>query len=164
MIIYFIRHGIAESRSIEKDDSQRILTSKGITKTQKVAQKLSSLDIKFDVIITSPYIRAKETAIILQQAKLSPQIIEHSALTPEGNILEWINWLQNSKYNHNGSIALVGHEPDFSNWVELLVFGEIKGKLIVKKSGIIAVEIFDLSNPIGNAELFLLAGPKWITN
>lgn len=164
MIIYFIRHGIAESRSMEKDDSHRILTSKGITKTQKVAQKLSCLDIKFDVILTSPYVRAKETAILLQQAKLASEIIEHSALTPEGNILEWINWLQNSDYNNSSSIALVGHQPDFSNWVELLVFGEIKGKLVVKKSGIIGIKILDLSNPIGNSELFLLAGPKWITN
>ncbi|BAQ64466.1 phosphohistidine phosphatase SixA [Geminocystis sp. NIES-3709] len=164
MIIYFIRHGIAELRSIEKDDSHRILTSKGITKTQKVAQKLSYLDIKFDVIITSPYTRAKETAILLKQAKLSSEIIEHSALTPDGNILELINWLQNSDYRENSCLALVGHQPDLGNWVELLVFGEIKGKLIVKKSGIIGVELWDLSNPIGNSELFLLAGPKWISN
>lgn len=165
MKIYLIRHGIAELRVIEKNDPQRILTSRGITKTQKVAQKLSSLEIKFDVIISSPYTRAKETAIILQQAKLTSKIIEHSALEPEGNILEWISWLQNSDYNDkDSSIALVGHQPDLSNWVELLVWGQIQGKLILKKAGIIGLELLDLSNPIGTSELFLLASPKWITN
>jgi len=148
MNIYFIRHGIAESREIEKDDAHRILTSKGITKTQKVAQKLDYLDLKFEVIITSPYTRSQETAIILQQAKLTNKIIEHSALQPDGNILEWIDWLQNSEYKESiGNIALVGHQPDLGNWAELLVWGEIKEKLIMKKAGILGIELFDLSNP-----------------
>ncbi|NCO74840.1 MAG: phosphohistidine phosphatase SixA [Cyanobacteria bacterium] len=164
MKIYLIRHGIAESRNIEENDPERILTSKGITRVQKVTQKLSTLKIKFDVIISSPYTRAKETAIILQQGKLTSQIIEHSALKPEGNILEWINWLQNSDYKDSNSIALVGHQPDLTNWTELLIWGEIQGKLILKKAGIIGLDLLDLSNPIGTSELFLLAGPKWITN
>lgn len=164
MKIYLIRHGIAESRAIEKNDPERILTSRGITKTQKVAQKLSALEINFNVIVTSPYTRAKETAIILQQAKLTSKILEHSALQPEGNILEWISWLQNSNYNENSNIALVGHQPDLTNWTELLMGGEIKGSLILKKAGIIGLDILDLSNPIGTSVLFLLAGPKWITN
>ncbi len=164
MEIYLIRHGIAESRSIEQNDPERILTSRGITKTQQVAQKLSSLEIQFDVIVSSPYIRAKETAIIMQQAKITSKIIEHSALVPEGNILEWVSWLQNSDYNQDSNIALVGHQPNLGNWAELLVWGQIQGKLILKKAGIIGLELLDLSNPIGTSELFLLASPKWITN
>ena len=54
MKIYLIRHGIAELRAIDKKDAQRMLTSKGIVKTQKVARKLADLDIKFDALITSP--------------------------------------------------------------------------------------------------------------
>lgn len=163
MKIYLIRHGIAESRLIEKNDSQRILTRKGITKTQKIAEKLSSLDLEFDVIITSPYIRAKETAILLQQAKRSKDIIEHTALTPEGNILEWFNWLQTSPYKLANSIALIGHEPDLSEWAQLLIWGKSEDKLTLKKSGIIGLELSDLDNPLGNATLFLLASPKWIS-
>jgi len=59
---------------------------------------------------------------------------------------------------------LVGHQPDLTNWTELLIWGEIQGKLILKKAGIIGLDLLDLSNPIGTSELFLLAGPKWITN
>ncbi|AFZ52282.1 phosphohistidine phosphatase SixA [Cyanobacterium aponinum UTEX 3222] len=163
MKIYLIRHGIAESRAMEKNDSQRILTRKGITKTQKVAQKLTNLDIEFDVIITSPYTRAKETAIILQQAKRSLNIVEHSALIPQGNILEWFNWLQTSPYKSAGNIALIGHEPDLSEWAQLLIWGKTEDKLILKKAGIIGLEVADLSNPLGTAQLFLLASPKWIS-
>jgi len=163
MKIYLIRHGIAESRLIEKNDSQRILTRKGITKTQKIAQKLTNLDVEFDVIITSPYTRAKETAIILQQAKRSNNIIEHTALKPEGNILEWLNWLQTSPYKSGNNIALVGHEPDLSEWAQLLVWGKSEDKLTLKKAGMIGLEVSDLDNPLGNAQLFLLASPKWIS-
>lgn len=162
MKIYLIRHGIAESRLIEKNDAQRILTERGIAKTQKVAQKLTNLNLVFRVIVTSPYTRARETAIILKQGKLSKEMIEHPALMPEGNILELINWLQNSSYDENSNIALVGHQPDLGNWAELLVWGKSEDKLILKKSGIIGVEINDLNNPLGNGELFLLASPKWI--
>lgn len=163
MKIYLIRHGIAESRIIEKNDSQRILTRKGITKTQKVAEKLSNLNLEFDIIITSPYIRAKETAIILQQAKRSSNIIEHNALRPEGNILEWFNWLQTSPYQVAQNIALVGHEPDLSEWAQLMIWGKSEDKLILKKAGIIGLELSDLENPLGKAQLFLLASPKWIS-
>lgn len=163
MKIYLIRHGIAESRIIEKNDSQRILTRKGITKTQKIAEKLSQLSLEFDVIITSPYVRAKETAIILQQAKRSATVIEHTALIPEGNILEWFNWLQTSSYKSAKNIALVGHEPDLTEWAQLLIWGKSEDKLILKKAGIIGLELSDLENPLGNAQLFLLASPKWIS-
>lgn len=163
MKIYLIRHGIAESRIIEKNDSQRILTRKGITKTQKVAEKLSNLSLEFDVIITSPYTRAKETAIILQQAKRSSKIIEHNALMPEGNLLEWFNWLQTSPYQVAQNIALVGHEPDLSEWAQLMIWGKSEDKLILKKAGIIGLELSDLENPLGKAKLFLLASPKWIS-
>lgn len=164
MKIYFIRHGIAESRLMEKNDAMRILTGRGIAKTQKVAQKLVNLNLTFDVIITSPYVRAKETAIILQQAKRGKEIIEHSALIPEGNILEFLDWLQNSPYCHSENIALIGHQPDLTNWVELLVWGKTEGKLTLKKAGIMGVTINALTDAIAHGELFLLASPKWMTN
>ena len=164
MKIYLIRHGIAELRAMDKEDSKRMLTSKGIMKTQKVAQKLASLQVKFDVILTSPYRRAEETAIILEQAKLAPRIVKHSALEPEGNILEWINWLQESNYQADSCICIVGHQPDLAQWAELLIWGKSQGKLILKKAGIIGLELFNLANPLGESELFLLTSPKWITN
>lgn len=163
MKIYLIRHGIAEERSEHQPDEKRELTSNGIIKTEKVAQKLSKLNIQFEIILTSPLVRAKQTAEILKQAQLSQETLEFYPLAPTGNIQNWFNWLQNSEYNKNDStIALVGHQPNLGDWAELLLWGEIQQKLTLKKAGIIGLEIFDLTNPVGTGELFLLTSPKWM--
>jgi len=57
---------------------------------------------------------------------------------------------------------LVGHQPNLGNWAEMLVWGTIKNKIIVKKAGIIGLSIPDQEMPIGNSELFLLTSPKWL--
>jgi len=57
-------------------------------------------------------------------------------------------------------LGIVGHEPDLSAWAELLVFGEIKGSLVLKKAGIIGITIPEVGLPIGNSLLFLLIPPK----
>lgn len=46
---------------------------------------------------------------------------------------------------------------------QLLIWGKTEDKLILKKAGIIGLEVADLSNPLGTAQLFLLASPKWIS-
>ena len=162
MKIYLIRHGIAELRAIDRPDADRMLLKKGIVKIQKVARKLAHLEIKFDVIITSPYQRAKETAIILKQAELAEKIVEHTALKPEGNILEWINWLQEENYPIDTNICLVGHQPNLGEWAELLIWGKSQNKLILKKAGIIGLELLNLNNPLGQSNLLLLTSPKWM--
>jgi phosphohistidine phosphatase len=164
MKIYLIRHGIAELRAIDKPDEDRMLTKKGIIKTQKIAQKLAHLQIKFDVILTSPYRRAKETAIILQQAKLTNKLIEHSTLEPNGNILEWISWMKEKNYPQDTNICLVGHEPDLSEWAECLIWGQVYHKIALKKAGIIGINLNNWNNPLGEGELLLLTSPKWIAN
>lgn len=162
MKIYLIRHGIAEERGGHKPDEQRELTSKGKIKTEKIAQKLSDLTINFATILTSPLVRAKQTAAILAKAQLTQQIIEFAPLAPGGNIQDWFDWLQNSAQSNSEAIALVGHQPDLTNWAELLVWGKIGGKLSLKKAGLIGLEIGDLSNSLGTGELFLLISPKWL--
>ena len=57
-------------------------------------------------------------------------------------------------------LALVGHEPDLSQWAELLIWGEAKGVLQLKKAGIIGIEIPDHIDPIGNSILFWLTPPR----
>ena len=164
MKIYLIRHGIAELRAIDKPDADRMLTKKGIVRTQKTAQKLARLKIEFDLILTSPYRRAKETAIILEQAKLAEKVIEHSALKPSGNILEWIHWMQEANYSQDANICLVGHQPDLSEWAELLIWGKVQYKITLKKAGIIGLDVLNWNNPLGEGELFLLTSPKWMIN
>lgn len=160
MEIYLIRHGIAVERGIYTQDRERPLTEKGITKTTKVAQKLLDIGIIFEHILTSPLVRAYQTAEILKNVGLSKTISIHEPLAPGGEIQLWLQWLSNH-YHEAKRIALVGHQPDLGNWTEMLILGEIKDQIVVKKAGIIGVKMTDNQKIIGNNELFLLTSPKW---
>lgn len=165
MELYLIRHGIAEDRSKYNRDEDRPLTKKGYEKTNQVAEKLLKMGIKFDLILTSPLLRAKETAKILQKSGLSQTLDESNDLAPNGQIKNFVDWLGKSLYNYKSEsyLALVGHQPNLSNWTEKLVWGSnTNNKIIIKKSGIIGVRLPEKADPIGNSELFLLTSPKWI--
>lgn len=165
MKLFFIRHGIAEERSPNQRDEIRKLTDVGIVKTKQVAEKLNILNLRFDLILTSPLVRAKETAEILLQAQLSPQIIETPLLAPEGILDDWLNWLVNSEYHQEDqAIALVGHEPNLSSWAEILLWGEVSYKLTLKKAGIIGIEMTQINKPKGKGKLFLYSTPKIFQN
>ncbi len=164
MELYLIRHGIAVERGEYSQDELRPLTEKGREKTIKVAKGFQELGVYFDLILTSPLVRAYQTAEILMDIGLSKNLKEFSELAPDGNLHNWLKWWQESDYdNSHNSIALVGHQPDLGNWAELLVWGEVKEKLIVKKAGVIGLNLPVNINAFGNSELFLLTSPKWIT-
>ncbi len=164
MELYLIRHGIAAERGTYSNDAERPLTEKGHQKTQRVAQRLYDIGLRLDLILTSPLIRAYQTAEILQKVGLTQQVVEQSShLAPRGNIQDWLNWL--SQWCNNSpekSLALVGHQPNLGNWAELLVWGNITGQIVVKKAGVIGLKLPNSVTPIGNSELFLLTAPKYL--
>lgn len=163
MKLYLIRHGIAVERGIYANDGERPLTDKGRQKTKKVAQRLYDIGLRFDLILTSPLLRASQTAEILQNVGLTQQVEVSSHLAPVGNIQDWLSWL--SQWRNSDSekyLALMGHQPNLGNWAELLVWGEITGQIILKKAGIIGINFPDKGTPIGNSELFLLTSPKYL--
>ena len=164
MEIYLIRHGIAAERGTYSQDTERPLTDKGQTKTTLVAKKLAAVGLKFDLILTSPLVRAYQTAEILQQMGLSQKIEIFKPLSPDGNIQEWLEWLrkQFSSVNSDYKLAMVGHQPDLGNWSEMLVWGNIKEQIIVKKAGVIGLSILNIDRPLGTSTLFLLTSPKWL--
>jgi len=94
MELYLIRHGIAALREDYANDEDRPLTNKGREKTAKVAKQLHERGLRFDLILTSPLVRARETAAILQDAGLASNVEEFIALTPDGDIYAWISWLE----------------------------------------------------------------------
>ena len=163
MKVYLIRHGIAVERGRSADDEQRPLTTKGKTKTARVARRLSSAGLKFTSILTSPLVRAAQTAEILQQAGLSQTIQTHDFLKPNGAIVAWLEWLQTEQLQHpQAQIALVGHQPDLGNWVEMLLWGTVKGQIIVKKAGVIGLKLPEIGTPLARSTLFLHTAPKWL--
>ncbi len=161
--LYLIRHGIAIERHEGLADEARYLTEKGEQKTRKVAQRLLDLDIRFEIILTSPLVRAYQTAEILRQVGLSKTVERFADLAPGGDLQNWVNWWLKSGYNKDGSsLALVGHQPDLGNWSEMLVWGSQTGKLLVKKAGVVGIILPTNETPIGNSELFLLTSPQWL--
>ncbi|MGV2828388.1 phosphohistidine phosphatase SixA [Myxosarcina sp. GI1(2024)] len=163
MEIYLIRHGIAAARGTYRDDERRPLTEIGQIKTTQVAQRLLSIGIKFDSILTSPLVRAYQTAEILQQVGLSSQIERHEPLKPNGELQQCLKYLQQWHLTHqDANLALVGHQPDLAHWAEILVWGSVKNQLTLKKAGIIGLQIPAVGTPIARSKLFVLTSPKWL--
>lgn len=164
MELYLIRHGIAADREAYASDEERPLTDKGHQKTAKVAKQLHHQGLRFDLILTSPLVRAKQTATILQDAGLCSQVEEFPALAPDGDIHTWVQWLEEWRQQNTNSqsIALVGHQPDLGNWAEILVWGKSQEKLVLKKAGMIGLTLPQQGIPIGQSLMFVLLSPKWL--
>lgn len=164
MELYLIRHGIAAQREDYANDQERPLTHKGRQKTGKIAKQLRERGLRFDLILTSPLVRARETAAILQEAGLCSQVEEFTSLAPDGDINAWVRWLEEHQHSATGDrcLALVGHQPDLGNWAETLVWGNAKEKLVLKKAGVIGLNLPTTGTPVGHSELFLLTSPKWL--
>lgn len=143
MNLYLIRHAIAEEESPSGEDSQRVLTDKGAKKMRNIAKGLKTLGIEFDYILTSPYIRAEQTAQILGDVfKIKKHIVISQNLAPMGDpdlLLAEIN----EKYSVN-SLAIVGHEPYLSTLVSLLTAGGSPLEMTFKKGGVCHLTTDDL--------------------
>ena len=157
--VYFIRHGIAAERGTYANDGQRPLSQKGILITEKVAQRLAALDLHVDTLLSSPLMRAVQTAELLCQADLATAFQVFEPLAPGGNLQDWLDWLGERSLGHE-TVALVGHAPDLSKWAQQLVQGERDAQWVFKKAGIIGVSLSDPKNSIGRSQLFWLAPPR----
>jgi phosphohistidine phosphatase len=145
MNIYIIRHAIAVDRGTPQyeDDSQRPLTDKGKKKMRQIARGLLALGVDFDLILSGPYVRAKETAEILAEVLKTKTAVAFSEnLIPMGDP-DLLIAEMNEKYNVN-SIALVGHEPHLSTLIGLLVSDNASLDMTLKKGGVCRLSADDL--------------------
>jgi phosphohistidine phosphatase len=109
--LYFIRHGVAESRGEAwPDDTKRPLSEDGASRTRKAARGLERLGVSLDVVLTSPLVRARQTAEIVASAfDARPPIVAVESLAPDGTYQAVLSDLE--KQARRSSIALVGHAP-----------------------------------------------------
>lgn len=162
MELYLIRHGIATERGIDTKDEERTLTAQGRQRTQKVAQRLHQLGLRFDLILTSPLVRSRQTAEILRSSGLSSQLEEHTSLAPDGDIHTWLGWLEQQQHPTTTQLALVGHQPNLGHWAEILVWGEAREGLVLKKAGIIGLTLPETGSAVGRSQMFWLTPPKFL--
>ena len=142
MQLFLLRHGLAVERGTRgfEDDATRPLTPKGRRQLRKIGAAIKKLEPDFDLILSSPFMRAKQTAeIVAASLKLKKYLKFSNALAPGGAPSILIRQLEREK-PAPGKILLVGHEPDLSQLVSLLTTGGPHLELDFKKSGLCKVE------------------------
>jgi phosphohistidine phosphatase len=109
--LYLIRHGLAAARGEAwPDDTKRPLTHKGIARLRQEAAALGALRVSFDQVLTSPLVRARQTAEILTEGLAEKTAIALSdALAPGGTVNQVLDDL--GRHARRTRIAIVGHEP-----------------------------------------------------
>jgi phosphohistidine phosphatase len=157
--LYLIRHGIAEERGPAwPDDSKRPLIDKGISRLKKSTRGLVSMGVTFDVMLTSPLVRAHQTAeIIATGFDPKPPIVNVESLRPDGEYQDVLVDLE--KQTRRSRIALVGHEPGL---------GELAARLAgsrhpfeFKKGGVCRIDVDSLP-PAGPGSLRWFMTPRML--
>jgi phosphohistidine phosphatase len=145
MELYLLRHAIAaplESPGT-KSDAERPLTPEGIAKMRKAAIGLTHLVDNFDVILTSPYVRARETAqIVAETFKCEKCLKECPALAPGGSPEALFATIK--KHSPAERLLLVGHQPDMGALVSLLVWGSDRVSIPMRKGSICRIDVTEM--------------------
>jgi len=144
MKIYLVRHAIAEDRMNDyDDDSLRPLTENGKEKMRRIASGLKELGVEPDLIVSSPYIRASQTASILAKVlRHREELVYSDSLVPMGEPGDMIGEIH-EKYSVD-ELMLVGHEPNLSALAGVLLAGDPDISINFKKGGICCLSVDDL--------------------
>jgi phosphohistidine phosphatase len=160
VILYLLRHGIAEDAAPSGDDGDRRLTSRGQARMRVEAAAMRSLGLAFEVILTSPLARAAETAAIVAAA--FPEGVEPCTIAELATGVpppEMLRALGPHMRRHDTALA-VGHEPGLSRLASLLLTGSSDVlALELKKGGLIAIEAHATRRPT-TATLCWMLSPR----
>jgi phosphohistidine phosphatase len=158
MDVYLVRHAHAEERDAVRwpDDDERPLTADGKRRFASLLKRVNDLPDYVDLLVSSPLVRAKETADLLVQKAAWQPFVEWPELEPDARPEAVIEKLRTLK--GVGSVALVGHEPQISRLFSLLVAGSAAGVHLEFKKGAIARISFSPSKQ-GPAKLLWLVAP-----
>jgi phosphohistidine phosphatase len=140
--LYLIRHGVAEERGDAwPDDSKRPLTAQGMSRLRKSARGLVRLGVSFDVIVTSPLVRARQTAdVVASVYDPHPPVVNAESLAPGGAYDALLTELE--KQTRRKRIAIVGHEPGIGELAAHLA--GCRHSLEFKKGALCRVDVDEL--------------------
>ena len=137
MTLLLIRHATAAAHRLAGGDFVRNLVEKGHEQSQRVGKFLKKHELTPDIVLSSPVLRAKETAKILAEEGCPKPVIEPwlaCGMGPEVALQEL------KAYQKFNRVAMIGHEPDFSALVEHILGAETYS-IRVKKASIISLEL-----------------------
>ena len=149
MQLYFLRHGEADWPHWTRPDDERPLTDFGKKEVRQVGKFLKRLDVKPNLIVTSPLPRALQTAEIAAE-QLKAKLQQDKALEPGFGITGLRTLLER---HPSRALMLVGHEPDFSSVISALTGASLK----LSKAG---VALVDLDPETEKGRLLWLFSPK----
>jgi phosphohistidine phosphatase len=159
MQLYIVRHGIAIDREDPKcpPDPERFLTEEGIEKTKQVARGVAELGVVPDLLLSSPYVRAMQTAEIFASAlEYSKQKIRKTdLLLPGAEPLQLFRELAKDK--DLSAVYVFGHAPHLDDLLATAI-GSKHNITSLKKAGVALIELRRLSPP--NGELVWLGTAK----
>jgi phosphohistidine phosphatase len=157
MLVYLLRHGEAEPNAAS--DAARKLTHKGHQEVLSVAHQFLVNKLPLDRCISSPYVRAHQTARdFLKQVKPGLALDESLLLTPEIRASEVMKLLDSLPATAH--VLLVSHNPLLSELNALLTEGNIDHMHILSTSELVAVNIDVIGLGMGKTALRLLPGKK----
>ena len=153
MDLILLRHGKAEDMSPGGDFS-RELVEKGRDQARKAARLLKAADLLPDIVLTSPLVRARQTAdTFCQTAEIPGALVQSwlaSGMSPESGLAELAGFKEFKR------VGIVGHEPDFSQLIAWAT-GAQAGGIVMKKGAIACVR---LNPPSRFGSLQFLIPPK----
>jgi phosphohistidine phosphatase len=131
MDLWLLRHAAAQGVAASGRDDERALTAEGAARAAAVARGLAVLAPTIEVVLSSPYRRARETAEAAARALGVEGVVESSALEPGSAASEVVRQLSASPWSR---VLLVGHEPLLGSVVGLVVFGDERLGVPVRKA------------------------------
>lgn len=157
--LLIVRHAIAFERDAKRwpDDRKRPLTEDGMARARRAAKGLEHIAERPALLLTSPLVRASQTAAILVRIARWPDAIECPALAP-GNSPEAV--LEALRGRPERRIAIVGHQPDLGRLLATCIAGDAKPHAFELKKLGVALLSFDGAPSAGRGTLRWLLAPK----
>jgi len=143
MLIYILRHAIAAPRGVKPfPNDDRPLTEEGIEKMLKGSKGINRVIDNLDIILTSPLLRAAETAkIVAKTLHAESKLQTCSELAPGSSLKNLLIYLE--KFRKLNSIMLVGHGPDISYFASSLL-GTKSSIIEFKKGSLCCIEVMTI--------------------
>ena len=152
MKLFFLRHGIAEDGRPGTRDFDRRLTDEGVAQMRGVARGLRALDLEPEVILTSPVVRARQTAEIAAEELSAAGRLQVEQRLACGCRFQDLAQMVDG-HGPKARILLVGHEPDLSAMVRSLSGGCVH----MGKASLACVECADVATGSGELRWLLKA-------
>lgn len=137
--LFLVRHGLAEERGSDwPDDRRRPLTERGVNQMHQVGRGLARLGVDLDLILTSPLVRARQTADALASAcRRAPGVVEIASLAP--GMPQAAVFADLETHARRSRLALVGHEPDLGALASRLL-GQ-RRPLVFRKGAVCRIDL-----------------------